>query len=258
MVAVNSILSGQLSPRGHHDAQAAACKLLCVEGLTKRYGRESAVADVTFSLSAGEVVGIVGPNGAGKTTLLETLAGLLAAESGTVFWRGEELPAARRKEAAFYLPDGVRAYEDRFAIEVTAFFANVYGRTQAEAASTIASVGLTPVLGKRVHALSKGYNRRLLLAVGLLTPHDILMMDEPFDGFDLRQTRAIIDVIRKEAARERALILAIHQLGDAERVCDRFILLAGGQVRGIGSLGELREKTGMPRASLEGLFLALT
>jgi ABC-type multidrug transport system ATPase subunit len=83
MVAVNSILSGQLSPRGHHDAQAAACKLLCVEGLTKRYGRESAVADVTFSLSAGEVVGIVGPNGAGKTTLLETLAGLLAAESGT-------------------------------------------------------------------------------------------------------------------------------------------------------------------------------
>ena len=137
MVAVNSILSGQLSPRGHHDAQAAACKLLCVEGLTKRYGRESAVADVTFSLSAGEVVGIVGPNGAGKTTLLETLAGLLAAESGTVFWRGEELPAARRKEAAFYLPDGVRAYEDRFAIEVTAFFASVYGRTQAEAASTI-------------------------------------------------------------------------------------------------------------------------
>jgi ABC-2 type transport system ATP-binding protein len=190
--------------------------------------------------------------------LLETLAGLLAADSGTVFWRGEELPAARRKEAAFYLPDGVRAYEDRFAIEVTAFFANVYGRTQAEAASVIASVGLTPVLGKRVHALSKGYNRRLLLAVGLLTPHDILMMDEPFDGFDLRQTRAIIDVIRKEAAKERALILAIHQLGDAERVCDRFILLAGGQVRGVGSLGELREKTGMPRASLEELFLALT
>ncbi len=218
----------------------------------------SAVADVTFSLSAGEVVGIVGPNGAGKTTLLETLAGLLAAESGTVFWRGEELPAARRKEAAFYLPDGVRAYQDRFAIEVTAFFANVYGRTQAEAASVIASVGLTPVLGKRVHALSKGYNRRLLLAVGLLTPHDILMMDEPFDGFDLRQTRAIIDVIRNEAARERALILAIHQLGDAERVCDRFILLAGGQVRGVGSLGELRDKTGMPRASLEELFLALT
>jgi ABC-2 type transport system ATP-binding protein len=117
---------------------------------------------------------------------------------------------------------------------------------------------LTPVLGKRVHALSKGYNRRLLLALGLLTPHDVLMMDEPFDGFDLRQTRAIIDVIRKEAAEGRALILAIHQLADAERACDRFVLLASGELRGVGSLAELRAKTAMPRASLEEIFLALT
>lgn len=256
MAAVHSILTG--SPRERHDAQTAPRELLRVENLAKRYGREPVVAGVTFSLSGGEVVGIVGPNGAGKTTLLETLAGLLAAESGTVFWRGEPLPASRRKEAAFYLPDGIRPYQDRFAIEVTAFFAKVFRRTQAEAAAAIASVGLTPALGKRVHALSKGFNRRLLLTVGLLTPHDVLMMDEPFDGFDLRQTRAIIDVIRKEAARGRAFILAIHQLGDAERVCDRFILLAGGQVRGVGSLGELREKTAMPRASLEEIFLALT
>jgi ABC-2 type transport system ATP-binding protein len=130
--------------------------------------------------------------------------------------------------------------------------------TQAEAASAIASVGLTPVLGKRVHALSA------VITAGCCwlsaSPDAARHPDggRAFDGFDLRQTRAIIDVIRKEAARERALILAIHQLGDAERVCDRFILLAGGQVRGVGSLGELREKTGMPRASLEELFLALT
>jgi ABC-2 type transport system ATP-binding protein len=233
-------------------------EVLRVEDLVKRYGRESAVAGVTFSLAAGEVVGIVGPNGAGKTTLLEALAGLLAAEQGTLFWRGEELPPMRRKEAVFYLPDGIRPYRDRFAIEVMIFFASVYRRTQAQAAAAIASVGLAPVLGKRVHALSKGYNRRLLLAVGLLTPHDVLMMDEPFDGFDLRQTRAIIDVIRKEAAKGRAFILAIHQLADAERVCDRLILLAGGRVRGVGTLGELRTKTGMPGGSLEDIFLALT
>jgi ABC-2 type transport system ATP-binding protein len=258
MAAVTSILTGRLSPHGRHDAQAAPHELLRVENITKRYGRETVVTGVTFSLSAGEVVGIVGPNGAGKTTLLETLAGLLTAEAGTVFWRGEELPPPRRKDAVFYLPDGIRPYQDRFAADVTAFFASVYSRTQAEAAAAIASVGLTPVLGKRVHALSKGYNRRLLLALGLLAPHDVLMMDEPFDGFDLRQTRAIIDVIRKEAARGRALLLAIHQLADAERVCDRFVLLAAGQVRGVGTLGELREKTAMPGASLEEIFLALT
>jgi ABC-2 type transport system ATP-binding protein len=115
-----------------------------------------------------------------------------------------------------------------------------------------------PVLEKRVHALSKGFNRRLLLAVGLLTPQHVLLMDEPFDGFDLRETRNIIDALRNEAARGRSFILAIHQLADAERVCDRFILLAAGQVRGIGTLDELRAQTGIAEGSLEGIFLGLT
>jgi len=86
----------------------------------------------------------------------------------------------------------------------------------------------------------------------------MVLMDEPFDGFDLRQTRNIITVVRKAAGAGRTFILAIHQLADAERVCDRFILLAGGQVRGIGTLHELREQTGIPAGSLEEIFLALT
>jgi ABC-2 type transport system ATP-binding protein len=239
--------------RGGNSAQ-----VLRVANLTKHYGREQAIARVAFSVTAGEVLGIVGPNGAGKTTLLELLAGLLAADSGSVFCLGEELPARRRKEALFYLPDGIRLYQDRFATEVVTFFADVYRRSDAEVAAIISSVGLEPVLQKRVHALSKGYNRRLLLAVGLLTPQHVLLMDEPFDGFDLRQTRNIIEVVRNEAAKGRTFILAIHQLADAERVCDRFILFAGGQVRGIGKLDELRAQTGIPAGSLEEIFLALT
>src|SRR6266566_2534891 len=166
--------------------------VLRVAHLAKHYDHEAAIADVTFSVIPGEVLGIVGPNGAGKTTLLETLAGLLAASSGAVFWRGRELPAPRRKEALFYLPDGVKPYQDRFAAEVVSFFASVYRRSDREVAARIDSVGLAPALGKRVHALSKGYTRRLLLALGLLTPQDVLLMDEPFDGFDLRQTRNIV------------------------------------------------------------------
>jgi len=233
-------------------------KPLRVVNLAKHYGEERAIAGVTFAAAAGEVLGIVGPNGAGKTTLLEALAGLLATDSGDVFWFGDNLPRSRRKAAIFYLPDGVRPYQDRLAIEVLGFFANVYRRSAAKVARAITSLELQPVLRKRVSALSKGYNRRLLLAIGLLTPHRVLLMDEPFDGFDLRQIRNIIEVIRKAAGSERTFILAIHQLADAERVCDRFILLADGQVRGIGSLAELRRQTGIPRASLEEIFLALT
>ena len=233
-------------------------ELLRAVNLAKRYGEEAAIAGVTFSAAPGEVLGIVGPNGAGKTTLLEAIAGLVAADSGDVFWRGNALAPSRRKAAMFYLPDGVRPYQDRFTIEILKFFASVYRRSAEDVASTIAALELQPVLRKRVSALSKGYNRRLLLAIGLLTPQRVLLMDEPFDGFDLRQTRNIIDVVRKAAGSGRTFILAIHQLADAERVCDRLILLAGGQVRGIGSLRELRMQAGIPKGSLEEIFLALT
>src|SRR5437879_8717363 len=99
--------------------------VLRVAHLAKHYDHEAAIADVTFSVIPGEVLGIVGPNGAGKTTLLETLAGLLAASSGTVFWRGRELLAPRSKEALFYIPDGVKAYHDCFVSVVVFFFSSV-------------------------------------------------------------------------------------------------------------------------------------
>jgi ABC-2 type transport system ATP-binding protein len=83
-------------------------------------------------------------------------------------------------------------------------------------------------------------------------------MDEPFDGFDLRQTRDIMNVLREVAGSGRTLVLAIHQLGDAARVCDRFVLLAEGRVRGVGTLSEFRAQIGQPAAALEDVFLALT
>lgn len=107
-------------------------------------------------------------------------------------------------------------------------------------------------------ALSKGYGRRLIWALALLAPHPLLLMDEPFDGFDLRQTREMISVLRRIVGRGRTLILSIHQLPDAERACDRFVLLAGGRVCGIGTLDELRAHSKRPGAPLEEVFLALT
>jgi ABC-2 type transport system ATP-binding protein len=114
------------------------------------------------------------------------------------------------------------------------------------------------VLHKRVHALSKGYARRLMLALGLLAPQPLLLMDEPFDGFDLRQTRDVMALLRAVAANGRTLILAIHQLTDAERMCDRLLFLREGCVLALGTLDELRARTALPTASLEDLFVALT
>jgi ABC-type multidrug transport system ATPase subunit len=141
---------------------------------------------------------------------------------------------------------------------VVEFFAAAYGRPASITAQAIGALGLAPVLRKQVGALSKGYGRRLMLALALITPQPLLLMDEPFDGFDLRQTREIMAVVRDVASNGRTLVLAIHQLIDAERVCDRFVLLADGRVRGIGTLADLRAQTGMPAAGLEDIFLALT
>ena len=140
----------------------------------------------------------------------------------------------------FYLPDGVRPWDDQYTGRVIDFFAAAYRRRAGDVADIIGAVGLWPVLGKRISALSKGYARRLMLGLALITPQPLLLMDEPFDGFDLRQTRDMMKLIRETAARGRTLLVAIHQLVDAERVCNRFVLLACGRVCGSGTLDDLR------------------
>jgi ABC-2 type transport system ATP-binding protein len=246
------VREGTPSPHG------GARQLIDIAGLGKTYGDQAVLADIDFTVEEGEILGLIGPNGAGKTTLLEVLAGLVPAETGIVRWRGAEIAAARRREFLFYVPDGIRPYQDQYVAQVLAFFGGVFRRPDDSIADVIASVGLAPVLQKRVHALSKGFGRRLLLALGLLAPHHLIVMDEPFDGFDLRQTREMAAVLRREAENGRSLLLAIHQLGDAERICDRFILLSAGRIRGCGTLDELRARTRLPGGHLEEIFLALT
>jgi ABC-2 type transport system ATP-binding protein len=232
--------------------------VLQIASLSKFYGEQRALEDVGFSVQEGEVFGLIGPNGAGKTTLLEAIAGLLPVDSGEIRFRDQVLPLGRRREVIFYLPDGVRPYGDQTTGQVVAFFAGVYRRSTTEASEIVSMVGLRPVLTKRIHALSKGYNRRLILALGFLTRHPILLMDEPFDGFDLRQTRDMMGILGRAASGGRTLLLSIHQLRDAEQVCDRFALLADGRIRGVGVLDELRGRANCPGASLEDVFLALT
>src|SRR5262249_35570570 len=126
--------------------------LLEVAALTKRYDDQFVLIDVGFAIHPGEVLGLIGPNGAGKTTLLEAVAGLLPVDPGQTRFRGELLPQDRRREAMFYLPDGVRAYSDQIVERVLAFFAGVYRRSTGEVAEVVARVGLRPALVKRVRS----------------------------------------------------------------------------------------------------------
>lgn len=231
--------------------------MLEVRDLTKRFANAVALDAVGFRVGQGEIVGLVGPNGAGKTTLLETLCGLQDADRGSVLWHHASLAPDRRKEAMFYIPDGIAPYGAHSVGAVLAFFQQVYGRPDGAVETAVESLALGSVIGKTIGTLSKGYRRRLLVALGLMTPHPVLLMDEPFDGFDLRQTRDIMQLMRRVSAGGRSLLLSIHQLIDAERLCDRFVLLSAGRVCGEGSLAELQSKAGLEGGGLEEAFLAL-
>jgi ABC-2 type transport system ATP-binding protein len=231
--------------------------LLQIAALTKCYAGLPVLSQVSFDVHAGELLGLIGPNGAGKTTLLETIAGLLPADAGEIRWRGSPVPISQRRKTIFYLPDGLRPWDDQYVLQVLEFFAAVYGGEDA-LSDTIHAVDLASVLNKRVASLSKGFARRLMIALAFLTPHPLLLMDEPFDGFDLRQTREVMTLLRHAAKDGRTLVLAIHQLADAERICDRLVLLAGGTIRGVGTLDALRAEVQQPSAGLEEIFLALT
>jgi ABC-2 type transport system ATP-binding protein len=235
---------------------------MTVAGLTKTYRRVSALDDVGFSLRRGEVLGLIGPNGAGKTTLFECLAGLLPRDAGTVRIEGRIVPATDSSLHMFYLPDAIAPWPAQpvgWALEfITGFFGGPADRWD----QVIRRLNLDAFLDRRIGTLSKGQRKRALLAIGLLTPQPVLLVDEPFDGLDLRQTREVAATIREHASEGRTIVLSIHQISDAARVCDRFVLLSAGQVRGEGTLDELAaaaEARGTAsRQGLEEVFLALT
>ncbi len=229
--------------------------LLRVEGLRKEIGDSDILVDIDFEIRQNEILGLIGPNGAGKTTLMECLAGLRPRTAGTFYVGDEAPPEWDPKELLFYLPNSVLPYAELYTIDVLRFFGLLY---DVEFERIVAELSLGPVLRKRVNALSKGNMQRLLIALALMSPQPLLALDEPFDGLDLHQTRAMMTILRNLRARSRTLLLCIHQLGDAERICDRLLLLSAGRIIGMGTMDELRAQTGLREGSLEEVFLALT
>lgn len=233
-------------------------QLLTVDRISKRFKDRLVLQDVSFSVRPGEVLGLIGPNGSGKTTLFECLAGLMPANAGTVRFEENLLPPLRRSERLFYLPDAILPWAEQSVKWVLGFFEKLYRRADLSVSALAAPLRLDELMAARISSLSKGERKRVLLALGLLTVHPLLLLDEPFDGLDLRQTRDVMSLLRTHAAGGRSLILSIHQLIDAGRVCDRLVLLSGGRVVGEGSITELRGRAYLAEGGVEEIFLALT
>lgn len=189
---------------------------------------------------------------------MATIANLLPRDAGEVAVDGAERVGTRH--AVLYLPDGITPWESQTADWILAFAESFYGRggTPDERAEIARVLRLAELTGHPLGTLSKGQRKRLLLALILRAPHPVVLMDEPFDGLDLRQTRETILLFRSLALGGRSLVLSIHSMTDAARVCDRLVLLSDGRTVAEGNLEELRSRAGIASHDLEEIFLALS
>jgi ABC-2 type transport system ATP-binding protein len=234
-------------------APAAWCS-----GLRKRYGRRSAVDDVSLEVGRGEVVGLLGPNGAGKTTVIKMLLGLVHPDAGEVMLLGRPAadPAARVRVG--YLPELFRYQPWLSAAEVLALHVRLSGVavTAEEQRACLALVGLADRARDRVGGFSKGMQQRLGLAVALVARPDLVVLDEPTSALDPLGRVDVRDIVLDLRSRGVAVLLNSHLIGEVERVCDRVVILDRGRVAASGSLAELlgqRELrlrlTGLPAAA---------
>jgi ABC-2 type transport system ATP-binding protein len=236
--------------------------LLQARNLTKRYGRLTALGDVSFSVHQGEVLGLIGPNGSGKTTLFECMGGVLPLDGGSLESAGRPLTDRQRADTLFYLPDSIAPWPAQSVAWALDFTVGFFGGRAQLREDVVRRLGLEPLLESTIGSLSKGQRKRALLAIGLLMPQPLVLADEPFDGLDLRQSREVAHTLRSFASAGRTMFLSIHQIRDAARVCDRFVLLSSGRVCGEGTLEDL-SSAAAARGShagddLEEVFLALT
>jgi energy-coupling factor transporter ATP-binding protein EcfA2 len=237
----------------------SAHSLIEVRHLSKRYGRVVALNDVSFDVRAGEVLGLIGPNGAGKTTLFECMAGVLlttAAPCGS--------PAPVRSDAGAPPAHVLRPLTASrpWPAQPAAMGAGVQRGVPGAVRLTTAWKRWWPrwTCGRFWHPDRGALERPAQARVAGDRPDDaapVLLVDEPFDGLDLRQTRTVAALPAAVRRSGRTLFLSIHQISDAARVCDRFVLIGGGRICGTGTLEELAATSGAP-ADLEEVFLALT
>jgi ABC-2 type transport system ATP-binding protein len=226
-------------------------------GLRKRYGRQTAVDGVSFTVGRGEIVGLLGPNGAGKTSVIKILLGLVRPDAGDVLLLGRPAPHPESRARVGYLPELFRYQPWLTAAEVLALHIRLAGVAVSaeERRESLAAVGLGQRAGDRVGGFSKGMQQRLGLAVALVARPELVVLDEPTSALDPLGRADVRDLLLSLKARDVAVLLNSHLIGEVERVCDRVVILDKGRVAASGTLPELLGRREL-RLRLEGVTTA--
>jgi ABC-2 type transport system ATP-binding protein len=218
-----------------------------VQNLTKRYGRVTAVDDISFRVERGEILGFLGPNGAGKTTTMRILTGYMPATEGKAFVAGfdvfEQPIDAKRRTG--YLPETPPLYPDMTVLEYLAFVAKIKGVPSADQKQRVRAVmertHVADMANRLCSKLSKGYKQRVGLAQALIHNPDVLILDEPTAGLDPKQineTRMLI----KELAGDHTIILSTHILPEVSQTCQRVVIINKGKVVAVDTPGNLTDR----------------
>ncbi|HEY6956309.1 MAG TPA: gliding motility-associated ABC transporter ATP-binding subunit GldA [Flavisolibacter sp.] len=217
-----------------------------VRGLTKIYGEQRAVDNISFKVNEGEIVGFLGPNGAGKSTTMKMITGYLEPTAGDVSVSGINVKKAPldAKKRIGYLPESNALYYDMYVREYLGFIADVHSINNKQQAinNVIEQVGLTPESKKRVGQLSKGYKQRVGLAAALLHDPEVLILDEPTSGLDPNQIVEIRNVI-KEQGKNKLVLFSSHILQEVEAMCDRVIIINKGKIVADDKLSSLQQRS---------------
>jgi len=217
-----------------------------VKGLTKMYGEQKAVDDISFSAGKGEIVGFLGPNGAGKSTTMKIITGYLLADAGTATVCGIDVttqPLETKKKIG-YLPEANPLYYDMYVREYLDFIAGIHqiNNKKEKIEEVITIVGLTPESKKKVGQLSKGYKQRVGLAAALIHNPDVLILDEPTTGLDPNQIIEIREVIKK-LGQNKTILFSSHILQEVEAICDRVVIINKGKLVANDKLSVLRNQS---------------
>ncbi len=213
-----------------------------VEKLTKVYGTQKALNNVSFSVDKGEIVGFLGPNGAGKSTMMKILTTYLSATDGVAEVNNFDVikNTLNVQKSVGYLPEHNPLYLDMYVKEYLTFNAKVYKIDNDRINKVIELTGLTPEAHKKIGQLSKGYRQRVGLANALLHNPDVLILDEPTTGLDPNQLVEIRELI-KNVGKEKTVFLSTHIMQEVEAICDRVIIINKGEIVANKTLDELRD-----------------
>jgi ABC-2 type transport system ATP-binding protein len=204
---------------------------IAVNNISKSYGAQKALDNISFSINKGEIVGFLGPNGAGKSTLMKILTTYITADEGTATVNGQDVNTnAKAVQLSIgYLPEHNPLYLDLYVREYLAFNADVYKVAKSRIEEVIQLTGLSTESHKKIGQLSKGYRQRVGLANALLHNPDVLILDEPTTGLDPNQLMEIRNVI-KNVGKDKTVFLSTHIMQEVEAICDRVIIINNGKI----------------------------